>query len=127
VRFPGCSALHAADFSNESRSNRGCPSRLICRPNGGENGDRQIGHLYWSALAARVLHPAQVEIIEALRWIDRPLSATDLLRIFEGQRVGVRIERRLRQLARIDAIALDDTQRGPMGQRAYRLAKQREP
>jgi predicted transcriptional regulator len=91
----------------------------------GENGDGQIGDLYWSALAARVLHPAQVEIIEALWWIDQPLSATDLVRVFEGHRVGVRIERRLRQLARLDAVALEDSgnARGPMGQRSYRLVR----
>jgi hypothetical protein len=81
---------------------------------------------FWSALAARSLHPIQVEIIEALRWIDRPLTATDLSRVLEEQRAGLRIERRLRQLARLDAVALADNgkARGPAVQHAYRLARQ---
>jgi hypothetical protein len=93
-----------------------------------ENDKGQIGEFFWSALAARVLHPAQVEIIEALRWIDQPLSATDLLRVFEGERVGLRIEHRLRQLARLDVVALADGMApAPVGQRSYRLVKRPRP
>lgn len=90
---------------------------------GDSNG--KVGDFFWAALAARVLHPAQVEIIEALRWVDQPLSATDLLRVFEGQRVGLRIERRLRQLTRLGAVAPNDNgkARGPMGQIPYRLVE----
>jgi hypothetical protein len=86
----------------------------------------QIGDFFWAALAARVLHPTHVEIIEALRWIDRPLAATDLLGVFEGRRAGLRIERRLRQLTRLGAVAPVDNgkARGRMGQISYRLAEQ---
>jgi hypothetical protein len=91
-----------------------------------DNGIGQIGDPFWAALAARVLHPSQVEIIEALRWIDRPLAATDLLRVFEGQRVGLRLERRLRQLTRLGAVAPDDDgkARGSTDQIPYRLMKE---
>jgi hypothetical protein len=87
-----------------------------------------IDDSYWAALAARALHPAYVEIIEALRWIDRPLTGTDLVRVLQGQRVGLRIERRLQQLARLSAVAAEDDgeTRAPVKQRAYRLVKRQE-
>lgn len=37
----------------------------------------------WDALIARLVHSTQVLIIEALGWIDRPLSATDLRMVFD--------------------------------------------
>lgn len=113
-------------FAGESRTNRSVLRALLCQPMTQDNGSGQVGDFFWGALAARVLHPTHVEIIESLRWIDQPLSATDLLRIFESQRVGLRIERRLRQLARLDAVALagNENARAPMGQRCYRLVKQ---
>lgn len=86
----------------------------------------QFGDAFWAALSARVLHPAHVEIIEALRWIDRPMSATDLLSVFDGQRTGLRLERRLRQLTRLGAVAPGDNgkARAQMGQIPYRLVGQ---
>lgn len=35
----------------------------------------------WGLLALAI-HPTKVAIIETLRWIDRPLSATDLRKVF---------------------------------------------
>jgi len=92
------------------------------------NSNRQIGDSNWAALVARVLHPTYVEIIEALRWIDRPLTGTDLVRVLQGQRVGLRVERRLQQLARLGAVAPEDDEEthSPMRQRAYRLVKRQE-
>lgn len=92
-----------------------------------DNSNSQIGDSYWAALAARILHPAYVEIIEALRWIDRPLTGTDLVRVLQGQRVGLRVERRLQQLARLGAVAPenDEETRSPM-RRAYRLVMRQE-
>jgi hypothetical protein len=37
----------------------------------------------WGAIAAHLLHPRKVEIIEALAYIGRPLSSTDLLDVLE--------------------------------------------
>ena len=84
-----------------------------------------IGDCFWGALAARVLHPVQVEIIEALWRIDRPLSATDLLQVFDAKPNGLRIEHHLRRLTRLDALALEGNgrARAPMGQHSYRLVK----
>jgi len=42
------------------------------------------GILDWSALAPRVLYPTKVLVIEAIRWIGRPVSAKELERAFDG-------------------------------------------
>jgi hypothetical protein len=39
----------------------------------------------WAALVPRVIHPVRVSIIEALHWIDQPLSASDLKKVFENE------------------------------------------
>ena len=115
------------DFTGESSSNR----RVFCALPFAQmtQGDEieQIGDSFWAGLAARALHPAHVEIIEALRWIDRPLAATDLLGVFEGQRAGSRLERRLRQLTRLGAVAPGDDEKahGRLGHIPYRLEEGR--
>jgi hypothetical protein len=45
----------------------------------------RCGGFDWSVLVARALHPVQVEIVEAMSWIDRPLSAVELVRVFLGE------------------------------------------
>jgi len=58
----------------------------------------------WEALVPLLVHPVKVEIIEAMSWIERPLSATDLDRILNGQ-IGVSlISYHLRKLAELEAI-----------------------
>jgi hypothetical protein len=81
----------------------------------------------WGALVARVLHPAQVGIIEALRWINRSLSAAELSEIFEGQLKRPHIEHRLRQLARLDAVRSDEEGKGSPSTRqlSYCLVRHR--
>ena len=39
----------------------------------------------WSGLVPKVVHPMKVEIVEALAWIGRPLSARDLCDVFDGE------------------------------------------
>lgn len=39
----------------------------------------------WAWLVPRVIHPTKVAIIEAMLWIDRPISASELEKVFEGQ------------------------------------------
>lgn len=36
---------------------------------------------FWAALAAQMLHTCQVQIIEAMRWVDQPLSASELVEV----------------------------------------------
>ena len=86
-----------------------------------EHGE-QDGDFCWGALAARLLHPVQVEIIEALRWIGRPLSATDFVYVFGGRRAGLRIEHHLRRLTKLEAVAPNAAPTGASAaQRPYRL------
>lgn len=40
--------------------------------------------LDWCALVSLIAHPSKVLIIEALVWIDRPLSASELSKVFDG-------------------------------------------
>jgi DNA-binding transcriptional ArsR family regulator len=37
----------------------------------------------WDSLVPRFVHPVKVAIIEAMRWVGEPLSASELARIFE--------------------------------------------
>jgi DNA-binding transcriptional ArsR family regulator len=39
--------------------------------------------LDWSALVALLIHPTKVLVIEAMRWIERPLAASELSRVFD--------------------------------------------
>jgi hypothetical protein len=89
----------------------------------------QDGDFYWGALAARLLHPVQVEIIEALRWIGRPLSATDFVYIFGGRRAGLRIEYHLRRLTKLEAVAPAKIGRAgaSAAERPYRLVNRPRP
>jgi hypothetical protein len=43
----------------------------------------------WEALVPRVLHPVKVSIVEALLWLGRPLSATDLTKLIGDQEFGL--------------------------------------
>lgn len=51
------------------------------RPGGRAEGDGPA--FDWAALVPRVVHPAQVAIVEALAWVGHPLSATDLRDLFD--------------------------------------------
>lgn len=41
--------------------------------------------LDWGALVSRSVHTTRLWIIEAMLWIDRPLSASELQRVFGGK------------------------------------------
>jgi hypothetical protein len=51
-----------------------------CCPPSSESGKP----LDWTALVALFAHPTKVLVIEAMRWIDRPLSASELVHVFDG-------------------------------------------
>jgi DNA-binding transcriptional ArsR family regulator len=54
-----------------------------------ENGDTEhnddipISDAWWAALAADLLHPIQVQVIEAIQYIDQPLTVRDLSQIVD--------------------------------------------
>ncbi|MEZ5078403.1 MAG: helix-turn-helix domain-containing protein [Solirubrobacterales bacterium] len=39
----------------------------------------------WDALVPQLVHPMRVAIIEALLYVERPLSATDMRKLLEGK------------------------------------------
>jgi hypothetical protein len=41
----------------------------------------------WSALVPRVVHPLRVAIVEALLWLDQPLSSTDLVKLLDDPEI----------------------------------------
>jgi hypothetical protein len=70
----------------------------------------------WGAMAPQLLPPMLVDIIEALWWIDEPLSASDLAHvcerpIFERPMTALAMKGNLRRLACVGAITVADTQR----------------
>lgn len=60
---------------------------------------------HWEDLVPLLVHPVKVVVIEAMTWIDRPLSATDLDRILQGEFGVSLLSYHLRRLAELEIIA----------------------
>lgn len=59
----------------------------------------------WGSLVPCVIHPLKVASIEALLWIEQPLSATDLTKVIDNERYRVAsVSYHLIKLAEADAI-----------------------
>jgi hypothetical protein len=59
----------------------------------------------WESLVASTIHPVKVAIVEALQWINEPLSATELTEIFGHDDYNLDIVLyHLRGLVRLDVI-----------------------
>jgi hypothetical protein len=43
----------------------------------------------WDAFVPYIVHPLKVSIVEALRWIDEPLSASDLTKVIDDEEYGL--------------------------------------
>ena len=43
----------------------------------------------WDGFVPYVVHPLQVSIVEAMQWIDEPLSASDLTKVIDDERSGL--------------------------------------
>jgi DNA-binding transcriptional ArsR family regulator len=86
------------------------------------NGPSELSDSWWAALARRLLHRTQVEIIEALRQSDGPMSARDLSGVIEGTEPGYLAQHHLRRLRKLGAIeyAGDQASRNPVDA-PYRL------
>ena len=67
--------------------------------------------LDWSALVPRLVHPTKVAVIEAMNWIGRPLSATELESSFGGALSQSILSYHVNSLAKAGALALIDKQR----------------
>lgn len=86
---------------------------------GGEGGGAP--GLCWAALVARVLHPTEVQIIEALRWVERPLSAGDLSELFDTGLSWVVVCRHIRRLTQLGAIEAEQEPLREFADIRYRL------
>jgi predicted transcriptional regulator len=58
----------------------------------------------WDALIGRLVHPTQVAIIEAMEWIDRPLSPVELARVFEREVPLSSVAYHVRRLAELGVV-----------------------
>lgn len=59
----------------------------------------------WDALVPLLIHPTRVAIIEAIRWVGEPLSATDLKKLFGDDEIGLSdISYHLVRLAKVNAV-----------------------
>jgi hypothetical protein len=45
----------------------------------------QNGHGFWGEVAGKLMHPTQLLIVEAIWWIEEPLSATLLQYVYEDR------------------------------------------
>jgi hypothetical protein len=63
----------------------------------------------WEARLLGLLHPAVVEIVEACLWIDEPLSASLLVRVFDGSYPLNKLAYHVRRLAEAGVLELVST------------------
>lgn len=67
-----------------------------------EGGERSFG---WDLLVPHVVHPAKVVVIEAIRWIGQPLSATEMTKSVDDDEFPLStISYHVRKLAEFGAI-----------------------
>jgi hypothetical protein len=66
-----------------------------------ENGSAELD---WGALLSLSVHPTRLWIIEAMRVIDRRLSASELERIFDGEQSTSAISYHMNTLAKIGIV-----------------------
>ncbi len=81
---------------------------------------------FWAELAVKLLHPIQLQIIEALIWIDMPLSASELVEVFHREHrlssIGYHV-RRLYWLGALKPVGARNPKRGSK-EKLYRLGFQ---
>jgi hypothetical protein len=59
----------------------------------------------WGSLVPQVIHPLKVAVIEALEWVQEPLSASDLSKIIDDERYRVpNVSYHMVKLAEVGAI-----------------------
>lgn len=58
----------------------------------------------WDVLVPHIVHPLKVSIIEAMSWIERPLSAVELSRVFDEEVALGLVSYHLKALAGMDVM-----------------------
>ncbi|HXS32895.1 MAG TPA: helix-turn-helix domain-containing protein [Solirubrobacterales bacterium] len=69
-----------------------------------DNGHDGSGQLDWGALLSRSIHPTRLWIIEAMRIIDRPLSASELEHVLDRKHSTSAISYHMNTLAKIGIV-----------------------
>lgn len=73
---------------------------------------------FWALMPEKADHPSRVPILEAFRWIREPLSALDLVDLFDGQDITMWDARyHLRVLDALGVVEPDPDGRDPLARR----------
>jgi hypothetical protein len=101
----------------------GLPKERPSLPPNSSNGHREFA---WEALVATVLHPVKVATIEALLWIEQPLSSTELVNLFDhrGWPLGV-VSYHVSALAKLGVIEATDERQVRGARETYHYLAQR--
>ena len=66
----------------------------------------------WGSLVPHVIHPLKVAAVEALQWVDQPLSASDLAKLIDNDKYSLgHVSYHLIKLANVDALKVVRTRR----------------
>jgi DNA-binding transcriptional ArsR family regulator len=78
----------------------------------------------WSPLAAHLTHPLKVAVVEALSWVEQPLSPSDLVKLIDRERYSpAHVSYHLGKLANAEALRVVGTpQARGATERLYSLA-----
>jgi predicted ArsR family transcriptional regulator len=66
--------------------------------------DRKVPDAWWAAVARRVLHRIQVEVIEAMQQTEEPMSARDLAKVVTSVEPGTLARHHLRRLRALGVV-----------------------
>jgi DNA-binding transcriptional ArsR family regulator len=80
---------------------------------GGEGAvERGAAGVDWNGLLAALLHPTQFQVIEAMHWIERPVSASQLVRVFDRDPKDLSaVSYHLRRLSELKIVRLSSTKK----------------
>ncbi len=78
---------------------------------------------FWGTLGACLLHPIQVQILEAMLWIDRPMSASALVKVFSEELRLSTVAYHVRRLDKLRALRTVDERTPKRGspEKLYRV------
>jgi len=76
-----------------------------------ENEAEAGGDFSWDEIEPRAIHPVQVQMIEALLYIGRPLTVADFFRLFDGKPSTMALLHHVERLIRVGVLAVDGWER----------------
>lgn len=102
--------LQVTDMTKAASSQLPTPVAPQTGRHGEKGGSRPFD---WATLVAQTVHPVKVAIIEALQWVDQPLSATKLTAMLEDDAYALDdISYHLRGLLKLGSIEVVDSRQG---------------